>query len=125
MLPPEPEREITMSEDCLFCRIATGETAATIVHRDDRVVAFEDIRPQAPTHLLIVPREHVACALDLKPEHAAVLGHMFQVAGNLARGAGLEDGFRLVVNNGPGAGQTVFHLHVHLLGGRAMRWPPG
>jgi len=114
-----------MSADCIFCRIIAETIPARIVHRDDQVVAFDDLNPQAPTHILIVPREHVARALDVKAEHGAVLARIFEVAGRLARERNLEDGYRLVVNNGPQAGQTVYHLHFHLLGGRGMKWPPG
>ncbi len=114
-----------MNDDCLFCKIAAGKLAAKIVHQDDDVVAFADINPQAPTHLLLIPRRHVATALDLKAEDGPVLGRIVEVANRIARERGLENGFRLVVNNGPGAGQTVYHLHVHLLGGRALGWPPG
>ena len=114
-----------MAEGCLFCRIAAGELDARIVHQDDQVVAFEDLNPQAPTHVLVIPREHVARAIEVTAAQGPVLARMFEVAGKVARDRGLEDGYRLVVNNGPGAGQTVFHLHLHLLGGRGMKWPPG
>lgn len=114
-----------MGDDCLFCKIATGQLPAKIVHQDDEVVAFVDINPQAPTHLLLIPRRHVARTLDLTAADGPLLGRIFEVANRIARERGLDDGFRLVVNNGPGAGQTVYHLHVHLLGGRAMQWPPG
>ena len=114
-----------MSEDCLFCKIAAGKIPARIVHQDDDVVAFLDINPQAPTHILLIPRRHVAQTLDLTANDGPVLGRIVEVANQIARERGLEDGFRLVVNNGPGAGQTVYHLHVHLLGGRALSWPPG
>ena len=114
-----------MNQDCIFCKIIAGEIPATFVHRDEDLVAIQDINPQAPTHLLLIPREHVARLLDLKREEAGVLAKIVEAANRLARERKLENGFRLVVNNGPGAGQTVDHLHVHLLGGRAMQWPPG
>jgi histidine triad (HIT) family protein len=114
-----------MSRDCIFCRIVAREVPATVVHEDDRVVAFEDLNPQAPTHVLLVPREHVARAMDVGAEHGPALARIFEVAARIARERRLEDGYRLVVNDGPGAGQTVHHLHFHLLGGRGMKWPPG
>lgn len=114
-----------MDKECLFCRIINGDLKATFVHRDADVVAIQDINPQAPVHLLVLPRVHVPRVLDLKPEHSTVLGRVFAVASDLARERKLEEGFRLVVNNGPQAGQSVYHLHVHLLGGRGMTWPPG
>ena len=114
-----------MAGDCIFCRIVAREIPATLVHEDDQVVAFEDLNPQAPTHVLVIPREHVARALDVSGRHGAVLARIFEVASAIARDRKLEEGFRLVVNNGPAAGQTVYHLHFHLLGGRGMQWPPG
>ena len=114
------------ANNCLFCRIVAGEVPATFVHQDDLVLAFRDINPKAPTHILIIPREHIDSAADLGEENAAMLGRMFAVAANLARDAGIADrGFRLVTNSGPAAGQSVDHLHFHLLGGRSMGWPPG
>ncbi|MSR37104.1 MAG: histidine triad nucleotide-binding protein [Gemmatimonadetes bacterium] len=111
---------------CLFCRIARGEIPAKLVHQDDRLVAFRDINPQAPTHILIIPREHVATLNDLTPSHQSVLGDMHLLAGALARAEGIADqGWRVVLNCGADAGQTVFHLHMHLLGGRPFNWPPG
>lgn len=114
-----------MKGDCIFCRIIAGEAPATVVHRDERVIAIEDLRPQAPTHLLVIPHRHVPRVTDLGPADGDLLAGLVSAATRLARARGLEDGFRLVVNNGPGGGQTVDHLHVHLLGGRPMRWPPG
>ncbi|OGO47218.1 MAG: histidine triad nucleotide-binding protein [Chloroflexi bacterium RBG_16_63_12] len=111
-------------ENCLFCRIGRGEIPSKRVHEDDRCFAFEDISPQAPTHLLVCPREHVASLAETDAVHEADLGHLFVVAAKLARERGL-DAYRAVVNTGAGAGQSVFHVHVHLLGGRGMRWPPG
>lgn len=113
-------------EDCLFCDIAAGEMSADIVREDDDVVAFRDINPQAPTHILVIPREHVSSVDDLEDEHADLVGKLYLAARDLARREGIaDDGYRLVVNTGARAGQSVFHLHLHLLGGRAMKWPPG
>ena len=112
--------------DCLFCRIAAAEIPATIVHDDDLVVAFRDIDPVAPTHILLIPRRHVASAADLAEADRELLGRLFAVASQLARDEGIaEPGFRLVTNVGPDAGQSVEHLHLHLLGGRKLAWPPG
>ncbi|MFQ5718206.1 MAG: histidine triad nucleotide-binding protein [Acidobacteriota bacterium] len=111
--------------DCIFCRIVAGELG-TKVHEDDLVVAFDDLNAQAPHHLLIVPREHVASADDLTPDRESLAGRLLTTAARLARDRGLPDaGYRLVINCGAGAGQSVFHLHVHLLGGRTFSWPPG
>lgn len=114
-----------MAKDCLFCRIVEKEIRSTIVHEDDRAVAFEDINPQAPTHILIVPRRHLAGLDDAVPVDAELIGHLHLLAAQIARKRGITDGYRIVLNNGRGAGQSVFHLHLHLLGGRGMRWPPG
>jgi len=114
-----------MSSDCLFCKIARKEIPAKIVHEDDEIFAFEDISPQAPTHIVICPRKHVASLNDAVAEDQIVLGKLHLVAAQIARERNLLDGYRTVINNGRGAGQSIFHLHVHLLGGRAFRWPPG
>ncbi len=112
--------------NCLFCRIAAGELPATIVHRDDSVVAFRDIAPRAPTHILVVPHRHVPSLLDLVAADGELLGRIFATAADIARSEGIaERGFRIVANCGPWAGQSVGHLHFHLLGGRTMGWPPG
>ena len=112
--------------DCLFCKICEKEIDASIVFENERVVAFEDINPKAPTHIQIIPRKHVATTLDLGPEDREVVGEIFEVAARLARERGFaEDGFRLAVNTNAAAGQSVYHLHVHLLGGRTFGWPPG
>ena len=112
--------------NCLFCKIAAGDVPADLLHQDDLVVAIRDISPKAPTHLLLMPREHVVSAADLTDAHGPMLGRLFEVAADLARQAGItERGFRLVTNAGSGAGQSVPHLHFHLLGGRSMGWPPG
>ena len=114
-----------MSADCLFCKIAAKKIPSKIVYEDDEVFAFEDISPQAPTHILICPRKHFSTLDEVAPEDQSVLGKLQLVAAQLARKRKLLEGYRTVVNNGEGAGQSVFHLHLHLLGGRAFRWPPG
>ncbi len=115
-----------MANDCLFCRIASGEIPARLAYQDDEIVAFHDIAPQAPVHVLLIPRRHVAHLFDTRPEDAGLLGRLQSVATGLARELGLEEsGFRLVTNCLEAAGQSVFHLHLHLLGGRRMGWPPG
>jgi len=112
--------------DCLFCRIVAGETPATLVYQNDHVVAFKDITPRAPTHVLVVPRRHIATLNDLAPEDDALVGEMVRAAAGIAKQAGhAERGYRTVFNCNADAGQTVFHLHLHLLGGRKMEWPPG
>jgi histidine triad (HIT) family protein len=112
--------------DCLFCRIAAGEQEADVVHSSDHVVAFRDINPQAPVHILIVPKEHIESARAIKDRNAAVLAEIVQTAAHLARAEKVDQsGWRLVTNVGPDAGQSVHHLHFHLLGGRKMAWPPG
>jgi histidine triad (HIT) family protein len=114
-----------MSADCVFCKIVRGEIPAKLVHEDDRALAFADLNPQAPTHLLVIPREHLASLAEATEAHLALLGHLQLVAAKVARHAGLQNGFRVVSNVGADGGQTVGHLHVHVLGGRAMGWPPG
>lgn len=112
--------------DCLFCKIATGEIPAKLIYEDELVVAFDDINPQAPHHKLIIPRKHIATLNDLSPTDNALVGHMVQVVQKIANDLGIaENGYRLVMNCNRGAGQTVFHIHAHLLGGRQMVWPPG
>jgi histidine triad (HIT) family protein len=112
--------------DCLFCAIVAGELPADRVHQDDEVIAIRDINPQAPTHILVMPREHISSAAELTPAQDPLWGRLLHVAQQLADTEGIdESGFRLITNIGKDAGQTVNHLHVHLLGGRAMRWPPG
>ena len=109
---------------CLFCKVASGEIAATVVKRADGLLAFQDINPQAPTHLLVIPTVHIASLKDATDD--TLLGRMLGFARDLAREVGIaERGYRFVVNTNADGGQTVFHLHLHLLGGRAMRWPPG
>jgi histidine triad (HIT) family protein len=112
--------------DCIFCRIAAKEIPAKVVYEDDRIVAFDDIRPQAPVHTLIIPREHIASLNAAGPGKADLLAHIFGKAPEIAEIKGIQSsGYRLVVNTGPDSGQDVFHVHVHLLGGRKMQWPPG
>jgi len=112
--------------DCIFCKIAAGDIAADFVYQDDDVVAFRDITPQAPTHILVIPRRHISTLLDTTPETDRLLGRMQLAAVEIARREGLaERGFRLVTNCLEEAGQSVFHLHLHLLGGRRLSWPPG
>lgn len=112
--------------DCLFCRIAQRTVPAQIVAEDDTLLAFKDVNPQAPTHLLIIPKTHLASVADLTESASPVMGRAVLMANRLAKQCGVADtGYRLVVNCGAQAGQSVAHLHVHLLGGRPMRWPPG
>jgi histidine triad (HIT) family protein len=111
---------------CLFCRIIAGEIPSKKVHEDDQSFAFHDISPQAPTHVLIVPKKHIASLNEASQDDLALLGHLTLVAAGLAKQLGLaENGFRTVINTGTGAGQSVWHIHVHLLGGRELGWPPG
>jgi histidine triad (HIT) family protein len=112
--------------DCLFCKIIAREIKGSIVYEDNRVVAFNDINPQAPTHVLVVPRRHIASLNELTPENDQIVGELVRRAAAIARDRGISSGgFRAVFNTNRDAGQTVFHIHLHLLGGRAMHWPPG
>ncbi len=112
--------------DCLFCKMIAGEIQPDVVYEDDAVLAFRDINPQAPTHVLVVPREHIATINDLDAAHAGLVGRIYLAAKEVARQAGIhEKGYRTVMNCNAEAGQTVFHLHLHVLGGRPMGWPPG
>ena len=112
--------------ECIFCKIVEGTIPTKKIHEDDQVIAFEDINPQAPVHLLIIPKQHVTSLADIQETDAALMGRIMVVATKMARERGLEaNGFRVVVNTGREAGQTVFHLHVHVLGGRPFQWPPG
>lgn len=110
---------------CLFCRIVSRQMKANIVAETDELVAITDINPQAPTHLLIIPKEHIATLADSSERHTTLLGNALQLTNRLARAHQLTDDYRVVINNGARAGQSVFHLHVHLLGGRSFQWPPG
>lgn len=112
--------------DCLFCKIREGEIPCDMVHETDDVMAFRDVNPQAPTHVLIVPRKHIATVNDLEGNDKDVVGNMLLAAKKIAADEGIaEDGYRLVMNCNAKAGQTVFHIHMHLIGGRVMTWPPG
>jgi histidine triad (HIT) family protein len=111
---------------CLFCRIINREIPASIVYEDERVIAFDDINPQAPTHVLVVPKRHIATLNDLQPDDDGIVGELARRAAAIARERGVEaGGYRTVFNTNRDAGQTVFHIHLHLLGGRALGWPPG
>lgn len=115
-----------MAEKTIFKKIIDGEIPADIVYEDDQSLAFRDVNPQAPTHILIIPRKEIASINDLSPEDEQLMGHLFIVAQKIAEQENLiESGYRTIINCGEGAGQTVFHLHVHLMGGRSMNWPPG
>lgn len=115
-----------MTNDCIFCAIAAHEIPSTIVHEDDAVLAIRDLNPQAPVHVLVMPREHLVSAADVNHEHAELWYRMLRVAKHVAASDGVaESGYRLVVNVGKQGGQTVDHLHMHVLGGRQMTWPPG
>jgi histidine triad (HIT) family protein len=116
---------MTKDSDCLFCAIVAGEIPATKVAETESTFAFRDINPQAPTHVLVIPKEHHTSAADVAQFAPQLLGDMVATAGEIARSEGLDGGYRLVFNTGPDAGQTVFHVHLHLLGGRALGWPPG
>jgi len=112
--------------NCIFCRIIERRAPAKFVYEDESVVAVEDVNPQAPVHLLVIPREHLPSLMEATPEHSALLGKLLTVAAQLACERGLESkGYRTVINTGSCAGQSVFHLHVHVLGGRVFHWPPG
>lgn len=115
-----------MATGCLFCRIIAGDLPSTRVHEDDHVLAIRDIAPASPTHILVLPKQHIASALDLTDADAPLVGRMLAVAADLARSEGIADaGYRLVSNVGAWGGQSVDHLHIHLMGGRAFAWPPG
>ena len=124
---PTPEAaQPAARPDCLFCRIVAGEIPSTRVHEDDLVIAIRDIAPRAPTHILLLPRRHIGSALDLTDADAPLVGRLFAVGADIARSEGIADaGYRLVSNVGRWGGQSVDHLHIHLMGGRAFDWPPG
>lgn len=111
--------------DCIFCKIIAGEIPAQKLYEDEHAIAFADLHPQAPVHLLIVPRRHLRSLAEASPEDSPLLGHLLSTVAQLASSQGLAKGFRTVVNTGDDGGQTVEHLHFHLLGGRALHWPPG
>ena len=111
---------------CLFCKLAKGEINSNIIYEDDEIIAFRDIHPQAPHHILDIPRQHIATINDARLEDAALIGKLVLTAGRVAKDLGVaEDGYRLVMNCNAHGGQTVFHVHLHLLAGRSMHWPPG
>lgn len=112
--------------NCIFCRIIKKEIPSRTIYEDDRVLAFEDINPQAPVHTLVIPKKHISTSLEMTDDDNALIGHMFQVANKIVKDKKVADrGFRLVMNCNRDAGQTVFHIHLHVLGGRVMHWPPG
>ena len=115
-----------MSEDCLFCKLISGEIPATEVYRDDDIFAFEDINPIAPTHILVIPIKHLSDIKSANEDDQELIGKMLLIANQIATEKGLaEDGFRYVINTGKNGGQTVYHLHLHIVGGRSLSWPPG
>ena len=111
--------------DCLFCKIIAGDIPCAKVFEDDTLLAFKDIEPQAPFHILIIPKQHIASAAAINEQNSGVVAHIFEVAATIAKEHGLEGGYRLVTNSGADAGQTVEHLHFHMLAGRSLAWPPG
>ena len=111
--------------DCIFCKIANGEIPSTKVYEDDTVVAFNDLEPQAPSHILVIPKAHISSAADITPENSAFIAHIFEVIAKIAKDNGFKDGFRVVNNCGDSAGQTVKHIHFHLMAGRDFTWPAG
>lgn len=111
--------------DCLFCKIVNGDIPSSKVYEDELVFAFRDIEPQAPTHILIIPKAHIKSAAEITAENSNVIAHIFEVAAKIAKNEGLDDGYRIVTNCGDNAGQTVKHLHFHLMGGRQFAWPAG
>jgi histidine triad (HIT) family protein len=112
--------------DCIFCKISSKRIPARIIYEDERALAFEDINPQAPVHVLVITKKHFSTTLDLKENDNALVGHLFQIANKIAQERKIaQRGFRLVMNTNPEAGQSVYHIHLHLLGGRPMHWPPG
>lgn len=114
-----------MSQECIFCKIIAGDIPATLLYEDEDVLAFNDISPQAPTHLLVIPRKHITGPSALTDADQVLIGKLIKKGTELAAEVRLDDGYRLVMNNGEKAGQTVFHLHLHVLGGRVLTWPPG
>jgi len=112
--------------DCLFCKFVSGEIQPDVVYEDDEVLAFRDVNPQAPTHVLVIPKRHISTLNDLQADDAALIGRLYLAAQQVARDEGIaEPGYRTLINCNPEAGQSVFHIHLHLLGGRRMHWPPG
>ncbi len=111
--------------DCIFCKIVNGEIPSNKAYEDDKVLAFYDLEPQAPVHILVIPKEHITSAAEIDENNSAVVAHIFEVAAKLAKEKGLDNGFRIVSNAGESAGQSVKHLHFHLMGGRDFGWPAG
>lgn len=111
--------------DCIFCKIASGDIPSTKVYEDEKILAFKDLDPQAPVHILVIPKEHIKWAYDIADVNSSVIAHIFEKIPEIAKSQGLENGFRIVNNCGENAGQTVHHIHFHLLGGRDFTWPPG
>ncbi|WP_195985051.1 histidine triad nucleotide-binding protein [Clostridium sp. D33t1_170424_F3] len=111
--------------DCIFCKIAAGEIPSNKAYEDDRVLAFYDLDPQAPVHILMIPKEHIGSATEITAENSAIVAHIFEIAAKLAAELQLDQGWRVVTNVGKDGGQSVLHMHFHLLGGRSMAWPPG
>ena len=111
--------------DCIFCKIASGDIPSNKAYEDESILAFHDLDPQAPVHVLVIPKKHISSLSDAGEEDAALLSHIMLKLGDIASGLGLENGYRVVINTGDDGGQTVKHLHVHLLGKRSMKWPPG
>lgn len=111
--------------DCVFCKIAAGEIPCKKAYEDDKIMAFYDLEPQAPVHILLIPKEHIASVSEITERNSAVVAHIYEVAARLAAEQHLEKGYRIVCNTGADGGQSVPHLHFHLLGGRSMKWPPG
>jgi histidine triad (HIT) family protein len=114
-----------MADDCIFCKIIAGEIPSQKVYDDEGVFAFRDIDPKAPTHILIIPKKHIPRLVDIQEADEPLMGHILLAATHIARSEGIGEGFRLTINNGEQAGQAVFHIHFHLMGGRRMTWPPG
>ncbi|OCL25221.1 histidine triad nucleotide-binding protein [Orenia metallireducens] len=113
-------------EECIFCKIVAGEINSDIIYEDDKVIAFKDINPEAPLHNLIIPKKHIPTLVDIKEDDKELIGHIYWVASKIAKDEGIaEDGFRVVTNCNKAGGQTVYHIHYHLLGGRNLQWPPG
>ena len=116
----------TATENCIFCKIIERKIPSKIVYEDEKAIAFRDINPQAPLHVLVVPKKHIPTTLDISKEDYELIGHLFQIANKIAEENGIAGrGFRLVMNTNPEAGQSVYHIHLHVLGGRVMHWPPG
>jgi histidine triad (HIT) family protein len=115
---------MTLADDCIFCKIVSKEIPSTLLREEDDVLAFRDINPAAPSHILVIPRKHIAKLSEAEPADAELLGKLLLTAADVAKAEDLK-GFRIVINNGATAGQTVWHIHIHVLGGRPLRWPPG